>query len=477
MKLKIIPLILCGGRGTRLWPLSRRSYPKQFLNLLGNNNKSLLQQTQERIIDIDNIDNPIIVCNKEHRFLVAEQMREIGVSPKAIILETEGKNTAPAIALGAFKTIEDEENSILLVLSADHKIENNSAFIRVIKEAFNYVIKGRIVTFGIIPTHPETGYGYIESESEFDGKGRKGLKIKKFIEKPNKEKAEEFIKNKNFTWNSGIFMFQTKVFLNELKKYSPNTFNFCQEAIKKNIVDLDFIRIDPEAFKKSPNISIDVAVMENTSLGTVLPMEVGWSDIGSWQSLWENEKKDLDGNVLKGNVVNYNSKNCYLRSESKLVVTSGLKSLIVVETDDAIFISNKDKKDSIKAIVEDLQQKGHVEIENHLTVYRPWGKYTSIASSKNWQVKLIEVKPKSKLSLQMHNHRAEHWIVVKGCAKVQINKSTFTLKVNESTFIPLGSKHRLSNENEEPLFIIEVQSGEYLGEDDIIRFKDEYGRD
>ena len=474
--ISITPIILCGGKGTRLWPLSRESYPKQFLSLFEENDKSLLQLTYERISEISCLNDPIIICNEQHRFLVAEQFRAIDVRPKAIILETEGKNTAPAVALGAFKAIEDDEKSILLVLSADHKIENNFEFTRVIKESLNYASKGRIITFGIIPTRPETGYGYIESEFNFGNKEIKGQKIKRFIEKPNRETAEKFIKNKNFTWNSGIFMFQTKVFLDELKKYSPNIFKYCQEAIKGSVADLDFIRINAEAFKKSPNTSIDVAVMEKTSLGTVLPLEAGWSDIGSWQSLWENEKKDEEGNVSRGNVASYNSSNCYLRSESKLLVTSGLQDLIVVETDDAIFISNKDEMDSLKSIVKDLQNKGYIEIESHLTVYRPWGKYTSIAKGKKWQVKRIEVNPGCKLSLQMHHHRSEHWVVVSGNAEVQINQKHILLSENQSTYIPVGTKHRLSNPSKIPLVIIEIQSGTYIGEDDIVRFEDLYGR-
>ena len=472
----IIPIILCGGKGTRLWPLSRQSLPKQFLNLYGEDKNSLLQQTQKRLSGLDNQENPIIICNSDHRFLVAEQMKSIGIKPKAIILEPVGRNTAPAVTLGALKANEENEESILLVLSADHKIENTQEFIKVIKLGYQYASEGRLVTFGIVPTRPETGYGYIESVSEFDQKSFKGLKIKRFIEKPSKELAKELISNKNFTWNSGIFMFQTKAFLEELKNHSPDVLSCCKKAMKKSITDLDFIRIKEEIFEYSPNISIDVAVMENTQLGTVLPLKAGWSDIGSWKSLWENEKKDINGNVLKGNTKDYKSKNCYLRSENKLLVTIGLKDLIVVETDDTVFISSKNEIDSLKKILEDLQNKGFEEIASHSKIYRPWGHYTSIAGSKNWQVKRIEVKPKSKLSLQMHNHRAEHWVVVSGTATVQIDKRTFSLNKNQSTFIPLGSTHRLSNESSEKLIIIEVQSGKYLGEDDIIRFKDEYGR-
>ena len=474
--MKIIPIILCGGKGSRLWPLSRKSYPKQFLAISSNSKLSLLQQTYERLNDINDLDDPILICNEEHRFIVAEQMREVDINPKAIILEPSGRNTAPAIALGAIKASMNEEESILLILSADHKIEDNKNFINVIKAGYQYALNDRLVTFGVIPTYPETGYGYIESEKSFKKGSLEGLKITRFIEKPNIKKAEMLYLDKKFTWNSGIFMFKTSLILNELNKYQPSIVKFCTEALKKSSKDLDFIRVDDQAFEKSPNISIDVAVMERTNLGTVLPLDAKWRDVGSWKSLWNSEKKDSFGNVIKGKVIDIDSNNCYLNADSRLIVTMGLKDLVVVETPDAIFVANKDKAINVKSIVNKLEEKGYSEGTQHGKIFRPWGNYTSLIEDKSWQVKKIEVKPHESLSLQMHHHRAEHWIIVKGIAKVQLDEKIFTLNENQSTFIPLGSKHRLSNPGENLLVLIEVQSGNYLGEDDIIRFEDTYGR-
>ena len=474
--MKIIPLILCGGTGTRLWPLSRQSYPKQFLNLTGDNNKSLLQQTQERINDLENIENPIIITNEEHRFLVAEQMRQIGILPKAIILEPEGKNTAPAITLGALKALEKDENSLLLILSADHMIKDNNIFTKVLKKGFYYALNDNLVTFGIVPNGPETGYGYIESELVLDNKNIKGSKIKKFIEKPDKEIAKKLIKSSRYTWNSGMFIFKTKLILDELKKYSPSILNYCKKAMSNSFNDLDFVRIEKSAFSKAPNLSIDIAVMEKTNRGFVIPLNAGWSDIGSWKSLWESETKDSNNNVIKGNVINEDSSGCFLKSESRLLVTLGLKDLIVVETPDATLVANKNNSENIKPIIQKIKDKGFKEVSLHKKIYRPWGSYTSLIESKEWLVKRIEVKPGSKLSLQMHNYRTEHWIVVSGIAEIEIEQNTFTLTKNQSTFIPLKSKHRLKNPGPQPLTIIEIQSGKYIGEDDIIRFKDDYGR-
>ena len=476
--LNIIPIILCGGKGSRLWPLSRQSYPKQFLSLYGENQKSLLQQTLERLNDLEKIDNPIIICNEDHRFLVAQQMRDIGIKPKAIILEPEGKNTAPAIALGAIKSLEDKnQENILVVLSADHIIREKTIFQKVLKKSFDYAQIGHLVTFGIVPYYPETGYGYIESELIVDKNKIEGFRIKKFIEKPNKDLAKKLVKDKKYTWNSGIFIFKANQIIEELEKYSPLVIKSCREAIEKSVEDLDFIRIDKESFSKVPNIAIDVAVMEKTDLGLVMPLDAGWSDIGSWKSLWESEKKDNKGNVIKGKIINLESSNSFIMSENRLLVTLGIKDLIVVETGDATLISSKNHTEKLKTIVNELEQKGYKEGSLHQKIYRPWGAYTSLIDSQNWLVKKIEVNPGSKLSLQMHNHRAEHWVVVSGIAKIEINEKEFTLKENQSTFIPLGAKHRLFNPGDQMLIIIEIQSGDYIGEDDIIRFKDDYGRE
>ncbi len=442
---KVIPLILCGGKGTRLWPLSRQSYPKQFLNLSGRDHKSLLQQTLERISGLKHLDEPIIICNEEHRFLVAEQLRKINITPNSIILEKQGKNTAPAIALGAIKAFEKNKDSYILVLSADHVIQHVENFHEALNKGFEYAGAGNLVTFGIIPNRPETGYGYIESEQFSDKENIKGSKIKKFIEKPDLDLARKLIKKSNYTWNSGMFVFKTSVILSELQKYSPKVLKQCTEAMKKSTSDLDFIRIDNSSFSKAPNIPIDIAIMEKTKKGMVIPLDAGWSDIGNWKSLWETEEKDEYGNVIKGKVINEGSNNCYFHSESRLLVTIGLDDLIAVESPDATLVANKDSLDKLKSLVETLDTKGYKEGELHKKIYRPWGSYTSLIESKKWLVKTIEVDPGSKLSLQMHHHRAEHWIVVKGTAKVDLEDKSFVLSENQSTFIPLGAKHRLSN--------------------------------
>ena len=472
----LLPVILCGGQGTRLWPLSRASFPKQYLRISLENNHSLLQKTQARLKGLSNLIEPICICNEEHRFLVAEQMRQINVKPSAILLEPVGRNTAPAIAIAALKAIENGQNPMLLVLAADHEVLNSDEFIRTIEAGKSYAEQGRLVTFGIVPTTPETGYGYIEAEEPLIQEGLKGSNIKKFIEKPTIETAKVFIKDDRFTWNSGMFLFQASTILEELKKFAPKILSSCQAALKENMVDLDFQRIEKKAFEESPNISIDIAVMEKTSLGTVLPLNAGWSDIGNWKSIWNLAKKDIDGNAIKGNVIMKNSKNCYIRSENRLIATLGTKDLIIVETNDSILIADHDHSQDVKLIVQELNREGKTEGKSHREIYRPWGHYTSVVEGNRWQVKRIEVKPGATLSLQMHHHRAEHWIVVKGTAQVEINNKEHLLSENQSTFIPVGSKHRLSNPGKLPLVLIEVQSGSYLGEDDIIRFEDKYGR-
>ena len=473
---KVIPIILCGGKGTRLWPLSRKSFPKQFLSLYGEDEKSLLQQTQERINELDNLDNPILICNEEHRFIVAEQMRSIGVKPKAIILETESKNTAAAITLGAIKSLEENKNSLLLVLSADHIITNIPIFKKVLKKGFKYAQDDNLVTFGIVPNRPETGYGYIESQIVLDENLVDGSKIKRFIEKPDLNLAIKLFKSNRYTWNSGMFVFKNSVILNELEKYSPLILTQCKKAMSKSFRDLDFIRIDNIAFAKTPNLPIDIAIMEKTDRGIVVPLNAGWSDVGSWKSLWESESKDNYGNVIRGNVINEESSNCYLKSDNRLLVTLGLKDLIVVETADATFVANKKNTDNLKTLVNKLEEKGYKEGTLHKTIFRPWGSFTSLVENQKWLVKRIEVNPGARLSLQMHHHRAEHWVVVRGTAQIQINERNFLLKENQSTFIPLGAKHRLINPGKTTLTIIEIQSGDYISEEDIVRFNDDYGR-
>ncbi len=473
---RLLPLILCGGTGSRLWPLSRESYPKQYLSLISDTSKTLLQQTLERLSGIENQENPIFICNEEHRFIVAEQLRSINVKPQKIILEPFARNTAPAIAIAALKAMENGSDPILFVLASDHLIKNNQQFIKSISAAKDCAAQGKLVTFGIIPTSPEVGYGYIESVNPLDINSFIASPISKFIEKPNIEKAKELVSDPRYTWNSGMFLFKASVFIRELENYSPQIVKSCKESLKGNMIDMEFQRLDIEAFRDCPNKSIDVAVMEKTKLGAVLPLNVGWSDIGSWKSIWDVSKKDENGNVHIGNVITKDSKNCYVRSESRLVVALGIENLLVIETNDAILIADKDHDQEVKKIVNQLIDENRNEAKTHRKVYRPWGNYTSVVDGSRWQVKRIEVNPQASLSLQMHHHRAEHWIVVTGTANVEINGENSILGENESVYIPLGSKHRLINPGRIPLVLIEVQSGAYLSEDDIVRFDDKYGR-
>ena len=473
---KIMPVILCGGSGTRLWPISRESFPKQYLTINPDDKKTLLQKTQERIIPLENSLEPIIICNEEHRFIAAEQMREINIKPNKIILEPFGSNTAPAIALAALKAIEENNDPHLLVLSADHEIKNNKNFLKVIKKGLDYSSNGKLVTFGIIPKYPETGYGYIEGDKPFKIDKIEGTKIKRFIEKPSPQLAQKLIINKLFTWNSGMFLFKAKTILSELNKYAPKVLENCKNSMKEKYYDYDFQRLDKESFKKCPNISIDFAVMEKTDNGYVLPLDAGWSDVGGWKSIWENSEKDKQGNLVHGKVILNNTKDSFFKSEDRLIVGIGINNLVVVETNDAVLIANKNDTESVKKIVMDMKSNNFTEVLKHKKNYRPWGYFVSIEEESRWQIKKIEVKPGASLSLQMHQHRSEHWVVVKGIAKVEVDSQENILYENQSTYIPLGSKHRLSNPGKFELVLIEVQTGDYLGEDDIIRFDDKYGR-
>ena len=475
-KRPIIPIILCGGTGTRLWPLSRESFPKQYLSINTQDKRSLLQSTQERIIGIENLKSPILVCNEEHRFIVAEQMREINIKPGSILLEPFGKNTAPAINLAALVALEKEKDPILLVLSSDHEVKNKAKFQEMINLGIRYCNDNKLVTFGIVPTSPNTGYGYIKSVQPFSSSDPKGSGIDEFIEKPNLEKAKKLIKDKRFTWNSGIFMFKAKTIVKEIQELNPKIYKFCLEALRNSEKDLDFRRLQKDTFHECPNISIDVAVMEKTKRGIVIPLDAGWSDIGSWESVWKSSDKDINGNFIHGTVIAKDTKNCYLRGEERLIVSLGIENLIVVETSDAILISEKKSSQDIKNVVGELKRKKIPAGQIHNKIYRPWGDYSTISVGPNWQAKLIKVKPNEQLSLQMHKHRSEHWVIVKGKATVEIENKIFCLEENESTYIPKGSKHRLANIEDVPLLLIEVQSGNYLGEDDIIRYADRYGR-
>ena len=473
---KIIPVILCGGNGTRLWPLSRESFPKQYLSLDSNDKMSFLQKTQKRLKGLDNAGSPIIICNENHRFIVAEQMRELSITPKKILLEPFGRNTAPAIALSALIALESEVNPTLLVLSSDHEIEDDKGFLNIIKSGLTYSNNNNLVTFGVVPDYAETGYGYIQGEEPFDEKVIKGTKIINFIEKPSRKIASELIKDKCFTWNSGIFLFKAKNILSEIQKFAPNVLNSCKKSIDKKSLDLDFQRLDKDSFKECPSISIDYAVMEKTNKGIVLPMNVGWRDVGNWNSVWEKSKKDEQGNAVQGKVLLEKTNNSIFRSENRLVVGIGVKDLIVIETSDVVLVANRNKAQEIKNIVEKIINQGMYEGYEHKKIFRPWGHYISLVEDTRWKVKLILVKPQEKLSLQRHRHRSEHWIIVNGIANVEIGNKKITLKENQSSYIPLGVKHRLSNPGNIPLKLIEVQSGNYLGEDDIERFEDNYGR-
>ena len=473
---KVIPVILSGGSGSRLWPLSRASYPKQYLTLSNDSSKSMLQLTLERLQGLKNIDDPIVICNEMHRFILAEQLREINIKPNSILLEPFGRNTAPAIAIAAIKATEKNDDPLLLVLPADHEIKNRDNFLKTISSGCKYANKNKLVLFGIVPTAPETGYGYIKASKKTFSLEGDGFFIDQFIEKPDKELAKKLIKDKSFTWNSGIFLFKSSFILKELEKHCPKIIEICRKSVEKKLLDLDFQRIDKNHFKDCPNISIDKAVMEKTSFGAVIPLDANWSDLGGWNSIWDNNKKDKNGNATSGKVILDDVENSYVRSESRLVVGIGLKDLIIVETNDALLISDKGKSQAIKRVVEKLKDNGFDESNEHKKIHRPWGNYTSIEEDKRWKVKKIVVKPKSSLSLQMHHHRAEHWIIVKGTAEVEINDKKLILSENQSTYIPLGAKHRLKNPGSINLVLIEVQSGNYLGEDDIIRFEDSYGR-
>jgi mannose-1-phosphate guanylyltransferase len=458
-------IVMAGGYGTRLWPVSRYMHPKQFLSI--NSDSTLLQDTYERVSSFD-ISSITTVCNNEHRFFVAEQKRHIQAEAK-IILEPIGKNTAPAIALAAF---DSDPNDLLLVLSADHVMNEDEKFLKAVNSSKKIAEDGKIVTFGIKPSFPHIGYGYIKK-----GKGDlTSYVIEEFVEKPQLHEAENYVASKNYLWNSGIFLFKASVYLKELEKYRPDIHEICRKSIQNSKDDLDFKRIDEDLFKKCPSDSIDYAVMEKTDLGRVVEIDIEWSDVGSWSALWDVSEKDADGNNIFGDAITIDSKNCLIRSEDKLIATIGIKNLVVVSSKDAVLIANKDKTQDVKSLVEMLKDKNRNEWEIHREVYRPWGKYDSIDNGIDYQVKRITVKPGAKLSLQSHKHRSEHWVVVSGVAKVTKDNDTFLLNKNESTYIPVGTIHSLENPEDYDLELIEVQSGSYLGEDDIIRYEDVYGR-
>ena len=465
----IVPVILAGGGGVRLWPLSREFYPKQFINLV--NDTSLFQDTIMRLPD--ELYSPLVICNEEHRFIVAEQLRQINSSNKGIILEPIGKNTAPAIAIAAMNLLNEREDPILLVLSADHLIDNNQKFLKTIRIARKIAEQGKMVAIGVQPNKPEIGYGYIEVDNS---EKNEYYNIISFTEKPNLKAATKCLNSGNHYWNSGIFIFKASVYLNELKKYEPEIFTICKKSCVNPPKDLDFIRLDNEEFYKCPNKSIDYAVMEKTNNGVVVPFDGSWSDIGSWEALWSSKVKDSNNNVSEGDVVLKKVQNSYIHSSNRLIVANNISDLIIIDTQDALLVSSKKSSQDIKNIVQNLKKDNRSEPNNHRKVYRPWGYYDSIDTGKGFQVKRIFVNPGAKLSLQKHKKRSEHWVIVKGIALITCGKKVFQLNENQSTYIPKEEIHRLENKSDSPLEIIEIQTGDYLGEDDIIRLEDDYHR-
>lgn len=469
--MKIVPVIMSGGSGTRLWPLSRAMMPKQFLKLVSDN--TMLQDTLLRLTSCPDVADPIIVCGNEHRFLVAEQLRQIEINPAAIILEPIARNTAPAIAAAAMHLADPED--VMLVLPADHIIQNVSAFIEAILTASQAAANGRLVTFGVVPSYPETGFGYIQAGSEMvDISGCH--QVVRFVEKPDSAHAQTFMNDGHYFWNSGIFLFKPETYLQELQKYAPDIHAGVLQSVASSIPDLDFIRLDEAALVNTPSNSIDYAVMEHTSLAVVVPVDMQWSDVGSWGALSAVQAPDASGNVVRGDVILQDVSGAMVRSESRLVAVIGLEDIVVVETSDAVLVTHKQRTQDVKSVVETLKTHGRLEHVEHARVYRPWGWYESIDRGERFQVKRIMVKPGEKLSMQLHHHRAEHWVVVSGCALVTVGNEQKLYAENESTYIPIGTVHRLENPGKMPLHLIEVQSGSYLGEDDIVRFNDTYGR-
>ncbi len=478
--MKILPVILSGGSGSRLWPLSREQYPKQLISFNGKG--SLLQETVLRLDGLSaDLAAPMLVCNENHRFLVAEQLLKIDHEASVILLEPVGRNTAPALTIAAMHHLQGDGDAILLVMPADHVVRLAEPFHRAINEAVILAESGALVTFGIVPTHGETGYGYIRKGQPLDGH-ENAAEIAEFVEKPDKQTAEGYVASGDFLWNSGMFVMKASVWLKQIETFQPAMAAACRKALQDKVQDLDFCRLDHTAFEACPSESIDYAVMEKLGAsggetpGIVVLLDAGWTDLGAWPAIWEVCERDECGNMIKGDVLTYDTRNTLIHAEHRLVASVGLDDLLVVETADAVLVANKSHAQDVKKIVEQLKLDGRSESLVHRQVYRPWGSYEGVDAGERFQVKRIAVKPGAALSLQMHHHRAEHWIVVRGTARVTCGAETFLLTENQSTYIPIGEKHRLENPGTVMLELIEVQSGSYLGEDDIVRFEDQYGR-
>jgi mannose-1-phosphate guanylyltransferase / mannose-6-phosphate isomerase len=470
---KIIPIILSGGSGTRLWPQSRSSFPKQLLPFVSDH--SLLQETALRLTDEQIFAPPVVVCNLEHRFLILDQLRAVSVEPAAVIVEPTGRNTAPAAAVAALHAVEKDPEAILFLLPSDHAIQNQGAFLDVVNLAAAAAIAGHLVTFGIEPHAPETGYGYInKGEALVPLPGC--FAVERFVEKPDVKTAEGYLDTGSYLWNSGMFVFKAGVYLKELERLNPAIHTACRKALKTGGTDENFQFLDKNAFSESPSLSIDYAVMEHTDKAAVVPADMGWSDVGTWKSLWQATEKDADGNVLKGDVLSLNSKNSYISSQDQLVAVVDLEDIAVIETEDAVLVMPLDKSQDVRNVVERLKSDGREDYLTHPRVYRPWGNYKTMDKDDGFQVKRLTVNPRQRLSLQKHKHRTEHWTVVSGTARVTVDSDTFDLLENNTVLIPAGAVHRLENTTSDPLVVIEVQYGSYLGEDDIERLEDDYGQ-
>ncbi|MCG6900893.1 MAG: mannose-1-phosphate guanylyltransferase/mannose-6-phosphate isomerase [Gammaproteobacteria bacterium] len=470
--MKLYPVILSGGSGSRLWPLSREYYPKPLLPLVAD--KTLLQQTACRLDSLPDIGDAVYVCNEEHRFLVAEQITQLGKTPATIILEPTGRNTAPALTLAALYLVRQDPDAMMVVMPADHVMTEPLQFVAAIAQGSGNAEEGALVTFGIVPESPETGYGYIKRDTQLEGGS--AYSVAQFVEKPDKETAEQYINEGDYYWNSGIFLMRADRWLDEISQYHPDILRSCREAMNAGVQDRDFFRINKQKFHQCPSDSIDYAVMEKTKRAVVVPISAGWSDIGAWSALWDICPHDEDGNVIQGDVLVEDTHNAFLVAQHRCLATVGLDNVVVVETADAVLVASMDKAQDVKAIVSRLKGSGREECKVHRQVYRPWGSYEGIDAGSRFQVKRLSVKPGAQLSLQLHHHRAEHWVVVKGTARVTCGEQVFVLHENESTYIPIGETHRLENPGNIPLEVIEIQSGSYLGEDDIIRFEDVYDR-